>query len=431
MAAPSANSGPASPPNPPATSGAPPPSWAGAPTPAGAWSAPSPPRKGRGPLLLVAVVVVVIVGVVVALALAGVFTGHGGSNNASTSAQTFSQGLASAQSAANGQGSGYQPIYADGFSSSVAVTLPLSVLQGALAGGICTFTAISTVASFAIPASGNLSLGSSADWVFIFHGSAGLLVVTVASGSATALGTLTGSTCLTTFATVQAIPSGVEDSSTASLALDQRGGFAFLRAHATAISTLFISGPISVAGHTLSSSWEVGYSACDAAAAGTSGAEIDASIDAESGTVTSVSNTTVSCGFSTGSPGGSGGGNALSADLSLAPPAEASAGTNFWYNFTINAASGGLTYGDLVFFVESSAGQVVPISGTMSAIHLTGTTLASYSLTSASWTSGGTTSVSNQDVLSLQTATNIGSAGDLLYVIGTGSITGEISVAIP
>lgn len=387
-------------------------------------------------LVIAGVVVVVIVVVILALALTGVIPGLGGSNKSGSSAQTFSQSMSAAQSAANGQGSGYTPIYADGFTSTTAVSLPAATLEGALSGTICTFSAISTVASFSVPSSGNLSLGTSADWLFLMHNSTKLLVVVVASGSATVLGSLTGSTCVSTFAMVQAIPTTVVDSSTASLALDVRGGYAFLKAHPTALATDFIFGPVTVLGHTQDATWDVGYAACDPSASGTSGPQIDASVDAQTGAVNAVSNTTVSCGFSAGAPGGgTGGGGSLASDLSIAPANEQVRGTNYWYNFSVQSASSGLTWGDLLLEVQTASGSIVTLTGApggaITVIGISGNTVASYSIGTYSWTTGGSLSVSNQDEVVLQCTNNLQAQGDSLTVLGIGSISGSISAAIP
>lgn len=434
MATPSA-SDPSAAPNPPASPGAPPPTWAGTPAPPGSpgWSA-APPKKSRMPLVLAVVVVVVIVVVVLALALAGVIPGLGHSNNSNSGSGTFSQSMSAAQSAANGQGSGYEPIYADGFASSLAVSLPLSVLESALTGGGCTFTAISTIASFTVSASGNISQGNSADWLFFMHNASELLIIVVVAGSATVLGSLSGATCSSNFSAVQPIPSTVVDSPTVALALDQRGGYAFLHAHSPVIATAFILGPISVGGFTEAASWQAGYSACNPGVAGSSGAEITASLNAETGTVTAVSNTTVSCGFSTGAPGGPGGGSGggtLASDLAMSSPHEQSAGPNYWYNFSINAAAGGLTWGDLFLGVESSGGQYVPITGSVIVLSITGTTVASFSFSSDMWTSGGSVTVNNQQTVSLESSTDLSSQGDSLVVVGVGSVSGAITVLIP
>lgn len=415
------------------------PSWAGPPPPASpAGTAPIRPPS-RGPLLAVVAVVVVVVVVVLALLLTGVIPGlsHSGpSSSGNPSAETFSQSEAAANGAASGyHGGGYSPVYAVGFSSTIAVPIPVGELSSSLTGGACAFTAISSTSSVTVPASGNLSQGTAADWLFLMHNTSGILVVIVVGGSASLLGTLGGSsTCTSAFGEIGAIPSTMVDSSTASLALDTRGGYAFLHAHSTAIASEIAIGPI---GGLVAAEWTIEYAACDpTSATTTTGLSIEATIGA-TGAVQTVANATSSCGFSTGStgPGSTGSGGALASDLALATPREASVGANYWYNFSVQSAAGGLTWGDLILVVETASGGYVAITGApgglVSVDGLSGTAVATYSVNQTSWASGGSTAVSNTQLIVLQCTNDLEAQGDTFVAVGTGAISGLVSVGIP
>ena len=127
----------------------------------------------------------------------------------------------------------------------------------------------------------------------------------------------------------------------------------------------------------------------------------------------------------------------LGTSLALNTPGEASKGagatTNNWYNFSVQAAGGGLILNNLQFQVQTPSGQIVTAgaSWTLNVLGLTGTTVGTYSFASSSWTVGGTTQVTSQQLVSLNAVGATGLSGDSLIVIGTGSFQGSIAVAIP
>ncbi|MCI4337142.1 MAG: hypothetical protein L3K17_08155 [Thermoplasmata archaeon] len=387
-------------------------------------------------LIVAAVVVVVVVVLVLALALSGAIPGLGGSGNSSSSGQAFSQSLTSAQSASNGfQGGGYSAFLADGFASTTAVSFPTNLLTGDISTGVCTFTSTSSLASFTVPAAGNLSQGTAADWLFLMHNSAGgIIIVIVTGGSATVLGTLTGTTCTTTFSEFQALPSNMADSTTAALALDHAGGYAFLRAHSTAISSMGATGAISVAGFGTSAMWSVGYAGCNPSVNTSSAPEIRASVTAN-GSLSSVSNTTVSCalgapptpGGGGGGGGGGGTGGPLSSALSIGP---ATTGTEYTYlylyNFTVTSATTGIEIGNLV----ASLTGAIPVPSASFVEVLSGSTpLGTYSFSSSTWEAGATTALSTGDVIQLTATGSV--SGDTFVLTGTGGYTGTVTGSLP
>lgn len=119
----------------------------------------------------------------------------------------------------------------------------------------------------------------------------------------------------------------------------------------------------------------------------------------------------------------------LGTALAMAPATEQSKGTNFWYNFSVSTASGGLTWSNLVFQFQTSTGGIITLaSPTITVIGLTGANVATY--TAGTWTNGATT-VSNQQQLIVQTTTNMQSQGDVLVLLGGGSFSGSITATIP
>ena len=115
--------------------------------------------------------------------------------------------------------------------------------------------------------------------------------------------------------------------------------------------------------------------------------------------------------------------------LALGKPSENSKGTNFWYNFSVQSAGGGLIMNNMNFQVlTTSNGIVTPTGFTLNVLGLTGTSVAAYTMTTGTWTSGGTTALTTQQTISLDAT--IALSGNNLVVSGSGSFAGSITVAI-
>lgn len=116
--------------------------------------------------------------------------------------------------------------------------------------------------------------------------------------------------------------------------------------------------------------------------------------------------------------------------LALGKPTENSKGTNFWYNFSVQSAGGGLIMNNMNFQVQSTTAGIVPPTGfTMNVLGLTGTAVATYSMTTGAWTLGGTTALTTSQTIVLDATSSL--SGDNLVVSGSGSFAGSITVAIP
>jgi flagellin-like protein len=122
----------------------------------------------------------------------------------------------------------------------------------------------------------------------------------------------------------------------------------------------------------------------------------------------------------------------LGTALALGTPAEASKGTNNWYNFSVQSAGGGILLNNLNFQVQTSSGGIVPVGGswTFNVLSLTGSVVGTYAMSTGTWTLGGTTAVSSQQQFVLN-AVSSALSGDTLVTIGTGSYQGSISTNIP
>ncbi len=123
--------------------------------------------------------------------------------------------------------------------------------------------------------------------------------------------------------------------------------------------------------------------------------------------------------------------------LALAPPKEASTGagatTNHWYNFSVQSASSGLVMSSMNFQIQTSgAGIVTPLAAwTVNVDGISGTSIAAYSMTTGTWTSGGTVALNSGDTISFNVIQAAGVSGDNLVTSGAGSYQGTVSTAIP
>jgi len=121
----------------------------------------------------------------------------------------------------------------------------------------------------------------------------------------------------------------------------------------------------------------------------------------------------------------------LGTSLTLGTPKENSVAGKFWYNFTVQAAGGGLLMNNLNFQVLGSGGGLLaPQAGwVLNVLGLTGTTAASYTMTTGTWSAGSTTPITASMVISLQTGTSM--SGNTFVTSGAGSYQGTVNTAIP
>ena len=120
----------------------------------------------------------------------------------------------------------------------------------------------------------------------------------------------------------------------------------------------------------------------------------------------------------------------LGTSLALGKPIENQKGVNFWYNFSVQSAGGGLVMNNMNFAVlTTSNGIITPTGMTMNVLGLTGTSVATYTMTTGSWASGSTLAVTTQQTISLDSPSAL--SGDNLVISGSGTFQGTVQVAIP
>lgn len=122
--------------------------------------------------------------------------------------------------------------------------------------------------------------------------------------------------------------------------------------------------------------------------------------------------------------------------FALSPATEGGGPGAYWYNFSVQSASGGMTLGDLEFQVQTPTGQVVVLDNASLVVSSTSphtTLVGSYSFATSTWTSGAGTLVSNQQQFDIECSNDLRSLGDALVVLGNGGsgFTGSITVSIP
>jgi hypothetical protein len=125
--------------------------------------------------------------------------------------------------------------------------------------------------------------------------------------------------------------------------------------------------------------------------------------------------------------------------LALGTPRETTRGSDHWYNFTVQAAGGGLRLEDLKFEVQTAGGlNATPgADWRLNELAPNGSWLGTYSLTgttAGTWTSGGTNALAVSQVLSLLAAPE-DLSGDTFVVsfVGSGPCPagGSATTAIP
>jgi hypothetical protein len=414
--------------------------------PSSAVAAAAPPRR-NGALLAVVAVVVVAVVVLAALVLAGVgpFARPSGSNGG----VAFSSARQSANSTASSHAGGFDTlVFGAGFNTRSSLTLPLS---GLLTNPGCTITAAAT-ASVDVPStSGEAGTGSAAFWAFLYQNSSGGgLLVTVANGAASVVGTLApGQNCAFLGNAFGAIPAGIVDSVTAANAANHEGGSGFLNAHANATGVYAVLGGSSALNPSAQTEWLVDYTLCSPLS--TSGAvepAFSAVLNGLSGDVLAAASTNTSC---------SGSGNMsppLGTEFAFGSPSQisnstgvpgcAAAGASDWCDaIPVGAAGGGLRADELDFQVETGTGIPVTFSGaaalpTLTIMSATGSMAAEYSLATSSWVSGGSVLFSTTETLILDLgctvtgthACNPTPTGLDLVAEGVGAVSGSVSVTL-
>ncbi|MCI4337141.1 MAG: hypothetical protein L3K17_08150 [Thermoplasmata archaeon] len=418
--------------NAPSPSGVTPGAWA----PPATWAPPpGPAPRGRRTGLYVAVAAVAVaVLILLSLAAVGVLPWF---SNPPSGPEDFASARQVGQSAANGYPGGpWTLVAAAGVLPSTAVTAPLNGtgLTSSLGSG-CLFTPLASGNVTVQPAQ-NVSRGTATEWLLVFRNSADTaLIVSDNARIGTLVGTITGTTCTGLLAVLNAIPSTAVDSTTAVAAADADGGYAFLRANPGASAAMAIIGGYSVSFFSTPGEWLVEYSTCALSLTGTvsptSGMQFLANVSMSTGAVLSARTANCTGTSITGPPPPPSGLN-IAGNLVLSPPTEMTAGANHWYNFSIQAESGGILPVELAFGVVNAS--YIPLTSVVGSVAIYGTgggPLASYSIAAGAWTSGGMTALPFPGLLSLETTLNLSGVGDQLVITGVSPASGSVLVGIP
>ena len=121
---------------------------------------------------------------------------------------------------------------------------------------------------------------------------------------------------------------------------------------------------------------------------------------------------------------------------------EQSAGANFYYNSTVQTASPGMTWSNMIFQVQTSGGSVLATATSITVTNGAGTcNVALYTFSTAAWTvpashcatgtTGGSALVATGASLQLLGSTSFNNAGDNLVAVGQGSYSGTAVFSIP
>ncbi len=358
-------------------------------------------------------------------AVAGYLPGTGPTGSAPSS---FASARAAAESAARTfSGGPWQAWWTVGFDPSSPTTLPLNYTYVPIQGSACSYAPLQT-GNRTVESSGNVSVGSTSAWSFVFRNSSAVfLLVSVVDGAATLAGTFSGTGCPFAFPEYEPLPTGLVDPTEAAGRAARVGGYAFLAHHPEAnVTILGYAAALGIA--PPGPYWLVNFTSCPSApSSSVSGAFFWATVNASSGALLRAANATGPCariGGTITTP--------LSEVLAVTPAYVSQVGGTFTYNFSVRSVTAPLRLGDLAMAVQNGAGTpVTPADGRLEVLLPSGALLGVFNLTTQAWESGGSAALANGDTISLSTTQTLSGQGDWLTITGRGTYTGSVSVAIP
>jgi hypothetical protein len=338
-------------------------------TPATAPTGPAPPA-GHGGRNVAVVVIVVVVLVVLGLGLTGriPFPYKLGSSSSSAAAtSSFSSAESSANSIANANsayGGHWSLLIAEGINviSSYSNSTP-GPTGCAVAGGTGTI-------SFGAY-SGNYSNGKLSNWLLIYGNSGGTseLGIAVSGTSASEIGTLTGSSCISGLGSLKAVPSSVEDSTqVASTLLGSAAVDAFTHNYSSANAQYTLVNTVSMG--SVVGVWSVTYSGCPINGYGSgvaTGGSVDAEVNASTGaiySVTSSPSTTACPGTSHTTPIGTAWavGNPVESTCPAARTYAAYGCLTGDYIYILSIETSTVTFSSVQFEVKTATGAVLTLA---------------------------------------------------------------------
>ena len=128
--------------------------------------------------------------------------------------------------------------------------------------------------------------------------------------------------------------------------------------------------------------------------------------------------------------------------FSLGTINEQSAGSNYYYNATVQTASPGMTWSNMIFQVQSAGGSVLGTATTVTVTNGAGTcNVAQYTFSTSVWstpavhcasgTTGGSALVATGASVQLLGSASFTNAGDKLVIVGEGAYSGSAIFNIP
>lgn len=404
-------------------------------------------RPGRRGLTVVAVVVVVLVVLLAAFLLL-----RPASNGGASAGDSFR----AAEAAANGTARGYDSgaysrlMLAQAVHGNASLSVPIT---GSAGPGACSLRLLSG-GSVGVPAtSGSAGNGSASFWEFLYQANASnLLVVVVNQGQASAAFTLNGTGCGQVYPGWQPVPAGAIDSTTAAADANAAGGSRFLARYPDAAGIYVLTNSLSPGAGAL---WSIGYTTCPESSVGVgNGSFFAAQVNANTGAVALSLTQSLNCQpfypFGTAplpppAPLGTAftfGAASQTTNGSAGLFCGSSGGVSDWCDdIPVQSVGGGVVASDLEFVVRDPSGSPVHFtvgSPTLRIESLTGSSLATYSFASTSWTSGGSTALSTTQSFVLDLGCTVSGAntcsptptGELLVALGVGAYTGQVEARL-
>jgi hypothetical protein len=342
------------------------------------------------------------------------------------------------------KGGGWTILSADGIASHVSITSP--PFNGSIFSGVAGCTFASFVANgtvLTLPAfDGSLSSGESNAWAFSAHNQTSLLELVLLNGTVTPL---FGMSCpgFGLYSSFLGSLGGVIDSNQAISAAFSAGGAQFVALHPDATEVMALSPHVTLV-QNQPAEWNIVLQACDTTAPGPIAPTFNVTVNALNGTVTAQGDVARPCGSvgvipglpGGGSSSGTGGGTTLPSSLSIASSGASQAGPNYYENFTLGAASNGVSWDDLQLEVLGPNGALEP-SVVAFQVFSPGAIVPELSsggpVESYAWqgTGNGAAPIQPLSTLEVVSTSSLAGHGASLQVVGDSSYSGQLSAAIP
>ena len=401
---------------------------------------PPPSREQGHEAIIVGVIVVVAVATLAGVGLVGTLSRSGPPPSESLSFSTAE--VSADRMAAAQKGGNWSLVAAEGLNVQESASLTGADVLGYFCWNMSPRF---PPEGLTLPSSGTSpSSGTAAAWLFFYRDSANaVLVATVLDGNASIYAPGTED-CAGGYWNADPTGAHIIDSTAAVASADGAGGATFLADHPDANGTVVLSGGYFSEGWLPRAEWWVRYSTCPVdGSLNATGFSFNATVNPWTGTVTATGGGKGACpepgivpilgltGERTKGVGGSGF-EPMSFALNLSPPSNATAGTNHWYNFTVESATLGMSAYWLAFEIELPGGApfaVAPGSNVTVSQEI-GQPPIVFDLPSHSWISADGGYLGPSTTISVLVTSSGGISGDSLVVTAPGWFSGSASFTI-